>query len=102
MNNLSREIEFERINNVLNELLIIIENVKSNIVEKEELNLYENNKIIKFLQSIEDEVFREKESIKELKNPLLLFVVGSGNYGKSTLINSLMKEKIIKTTALPN
>ena len=42
------------------------------------------------------------ENLKELLEPFLLFVIGSGNYGKSTVINALVEEDLVKTNDLPN
>ena len=38
---------------------------------------------------------------KELSNPFLLFIVGTGKFGKSTLINSLLECEIAETDMLP-
>lgn len=61
-----------------------------------------NSKIDKLILDIDKELKIILKSLEELKNPFLLFVMGSGKYGKSTLINALIKEKILKTRDIPN
>ncbi|MGL4912927.1 MAG: dynamin family protein, partial [Romboutsia sp.] len=60
------------------------------------------NKYIKSINYIEKSVKDNIESIEELKKPFLLFVIGNGNYGKSTLINLLLKKMVVNTTDIPN
>ncbi|MGL6106951.1 dynamin family protein [Romboutsia sp.] len=95
---LSREEEYLK-------LMDIIKNLKKMIClmrDNSEIDYEANNEYVKLINYIEEEVIKNEESIKELKEPFLLFVVGGGNYGKSTLINALLKEKIVETTDIPN
>ena len=63
-----------------------------------------NNKGIYYelINYIDDKINMNLQSIEELKEPFILFIIGSGNYGKSTIINALLKEKIVETTDIPN
>ena len=63
-----------------------------------------NNKGIYYelINYIDDKINMNLQSIEELKESLMLFIIGSGNYGKSTIINALLKEKIVETTDIPN
>lgn len=63
-----------------------------------------NNKGIYYelINYIDDKINMNLQSIEELKEPFMLFIIGSGNYGKSTIINALLKEKIVETTDIPN
>lgn len=94
----------------LSKLLNLIDNIEHNIIKIKELIDYENNyntkvsnnKTMKLVENIGTQIKKNKESINELRFPFLLFIVGSGNYGKSTLINSLLNKKIVKTGDLPS
>ena len=75
----------------------------------EEKNLLEENVDYKnknqsthLINYIDKKINEAKESIKELKQPFLLFIIGSGNYGKSTLINTFLEEDIANTNDIPN
>ena len=63
-----------------------------------------NNKGIYYelINYIDDKINMNLQSIEELKERFMLFIIGSGNYGKSTIINALLKEKIVETTDIPN
>ena len=90
-----RKKEYLRVTLILNDLLNLIDNMKvDTIIENNKINLflYEIRKLIEYLLV----------NIKELLNPFFIFVVGCGNYGKSTLINALLEEKLIETKDLPN
>lgn len=93
---LCREEEYLRIMDFLLQLKSEIELIKP------DLNISPKNTYYELINFIEDEIKKNEQSIKELKEPFLLFVVGSGNYGKSTVINALLKENVVKTTDLPN
>ena len=60
------------------------------------------NKTYECLENINMEFEKNLENLKELLEPFLLFVIGSGNYGKSTVINALVEEDLVKTNDLPN
>ncbi len=87
----------------LEKLLNIIDKI-----DKIDINLdylrknLKNSQSIELVNKIEKEINFNRESIKELNNPFLLFIMGNGNYGKSTLINSLLQENRVKTNDLPN
>ncbi|WP_158534728.1 dynamin family protein [Romboutsia maritimum] len=101
---LSRKEEFLKMSSILNELLNKIKIIQKNIEYPSKFNkdLNLENKTIIFIKHLEQQILKNIESINELKNPFLLFVIGSGNYGKSTIVNSLLGQKIITTNDLPN
>ena len=78
------------------------------IIDKIEVNLnylrqyLKNSQSIELVNKIEKEINFNRESIQELNNPFLLFIMGNGNYGKSTLINSLLQDNRVNTNDLPN
>ncbi len=78
------------------------------IIDKIEVNLnylrqyLKNSESIRLVSKIEKEINLNRDSIKELNNPFLLFIMGNGNYGKSTLINSLLQDNRVNTNDLPN
>lgn len=80
----------------------------SNIIEKIEINLnylredLKNSQSMELVNKIEKEINFNRECIQELNNPFLLFIMGNGNYGKSTLINALLQDDIVNTNDLPN
>jgi ribosome biogenesis GTPase A len=80
-------------NNLLDEIYKNLDNIKK-LNPKGELNF--------FIEEFESEIKLLKENILELKNPFVLFIVGGGNYGKSTLINTLLNKNIIDTSDIPN
>lgn len=92
----SRQIELSRMIN-------IIDNIEQSLdMLKLDIDLSKESKSLNLLNSLQVEVEKTLESILELKNPFLLFVIGSGNYGKSTLINALLNQNIIETNDIPN
>ena len=91
----SRHIELEKLMNIMNKLNKELELLKKYIYDEE-------SKAKQLVLYIEEEIKSNIKSIKELENPFLLFIMGSGNYGKSTLINALLEEKIIETSDIPN
>lgn len=92
---LSREEVFFNIMDVIDRLEENISNIKN-------IEFVKKNKTTQIIKYIEDEIYKTRSSLEELKSPFLLFIVGLGNYGKSTLINALLKDKIIQTSDLPN
>ena len=91
----SRYIELEKLMNIINKLNKELQLVKKDINNKE-------SKSKEVVSYIEQKIKENTKSIKELENPFLLFIMGSGNYGKSTLINALLQEKVIETSDIPN
>ena len=91
----SRYIELEKLMNIINKLNKELQLVKKDINNKE-------SKSKELVSYIEQKIKENTKSIKELENPFLLFIMGSGNYGKSTLINALLQEKVIETSDIPN
>jgi len=91
----SRHIELEKLMNIMNKL-----NKELQLLKKDIYN--EKSKSKQLVLYIEEEIKSNIKSIKELENPFLLFIMGSGNYGKSTLINALLEEKLIETSDIPN
>ncbi|MDK2585407.1 dynamin family protein [Romboutsia sedimentorum] len=92
----SRYEEYKKMMNIINELNDII------ILAKESINNNRETKSSKLLDYIQNKLNESGESISQLKEPFLLFVMGSGNYGKSTLINALLKRNIVISTDIPN
>ena len=91
----SRYIELEKLMNIINKLNKELQLVKKDINNKE-------SKSKEVVSYIEQKIKENTKSIKELENPFLLFIMGSGNYGKSTLINAILQEKVIETSDIPN
>lgn len=91
----SRISELNKLLNIMDKLNKELQLVKNNINNKES----KSNELVSY---IENEIKENIKSIKELENPFLLFIMGSGNYGKSTLINALLQEKVIETSDIPN
>ncbi len=90
-----RKKEFYRLTSILNNLIYLVDNMKN---EKQ----VDNNRMNLLLYEVKKLLQYALENIKELLNPFFIFVVGCGNYGKSTLINALLEEQIIETKDLPN
>lgn len=91
----SRHNELEKLMNIISKLNKELQLVKKDISNKE-------SKSKELVSYIEQEIKENTKSIKELENPFLLFIMGLGNYGKSTLINALLQEKVIETSDIPN
>lgn len=91
----SRYIELEKLMNIMSKLNKELQLVKKDISSEE-------SKSKELVSYIEQEIKENTKSIKELENPFLLFIMGCGNYGKSTLINALLQEKVIETSDIPN
>ncbi|MDK0570804.1 dynamin family protein [Clostridium perfringens] len=47
-----------------------------------------------YINSIEEKYIEVKELKEKMNDKFLLFVVGTGNYGKSTLINAILQEEV--------
>ena len=89
--------------NELNKLMKIMNELSEEIsIIKKDINNKNENQSKELVLYIEEEIKQNINSIKELENPFLLFIMGSGNYGKSTLINALLQDKIIETSDIPN
>ena len=91
----SRYSELDKLMNIMNNLNKQLELVKKDINNKES----KSQELVLYIQK---EIKENIKSIKELENPFLLFVMGLGNYGKSTLINALLQDEIIETSDIPN
>ncbi|MGL5327659.1 MAG: GTPase, partial [Peptostreptococcaceae bacterium] len=92
----SRYEELEKIMDIINDLQSAIEILNLNID-----NAHKNNST-KLMDDIQIVINKNIESVKELKNPFLLFIMGCGNYGKSTLINVLLNKIVVQTNDIPN
>ncbi|HSQ87668.1 dynamin family protein, partial [Romboutsia sp.] len=92
----SRHEELTKMMNIIDQLNQII------ILCKRDFEYINKTKSTNLLNYIENQIKANVENIKELKNPFLLFIMGSGNYGKSTLINTLLKQNIVVTNDIPN
>lgn len=97
---ISRAEAYLNMKEILDNLLEQIEKMK--LLGISFTNRHEDNKYLKLIKNIEEEIKINLISIEDLKKPFLLFIVGCGNYGKSTLINVLLKDKIVETADLPN
>lgn len=53
------------------------------------------------IQVLENKCNQMKSNINELEEPFLLSIIGPGKYGKSTLINALLKSEQAKVNDLP-
>ncbi|WP_371025191.1 dynamin family protein [Paraclostridium ghonii] len=91
----SRENAYKDINV---DIQIITQNLKNIKIQ----SFLESSQTYRFITEMENEINKVFKSIEELKDPFLLFVMGSGKYGKSTLINSLIKDNTLKTKDIPN
>ena len=83
---------------IKNNIKILENNLEE--LNKQVFNNLSNINLLK--KSIQYELDIILKSIEELKNPFLLFVIGSGKYGKTTLINSLIKDNLLKVDDIPN
>lgn len=92
----SRQIELSRMINIINSIEQLLDMLKLDV------DFSQESKSSNLLNSLQIEVEKTLDSILELKNPFLLFVIGSGNYGKSTLINALLNQNIVETNDIPN
>lgn len=77
-----------------------IENIEYKVKQYEvlldSLNNIKNqgSKLNDYINNIFNIYVELKELLEQMDDKFLLFVVGTGNYGKSTLINALLKDKI--------
>lgn len=107
MYSINRKEEFYRLSSVIENLMNHVEIMKNDIKNINNCS-YKNtfkipgNKTYECLENINMELEKNLENLKELLEPFLLFVIGSGNYGKSTVINALVEEDLVKTKDLPN
>ena len=107
MYSINRKEEFYRLSSVIENLMNHVEIMKNDIKNINNCS-YKNtfkipgNKTYECLENINMEFEKNLENLKELLEPFLLFVIGSGNYGKSTVINALVEEDLVKTNDLPN
>lgn len=76
--------------------------LENNLEELNKQVFYNLSNINLLKKSIQYELDILSKSIEELKNPFLLFVIGSGKYGKTTLINSFIKDNLLKVDDIPN
>ena len=69
--------------NELNKLMKIMNELSEEIsIIKKDINNKNENQSKELVSYIEEEIKQNINSIKELENPFLLFIIGSGNYGK--------------------
>ncbi len=83
-------------------LIEIVESIKVNV---DSLKVYTDtldNECYNLVNSLENNMNNIRDSIGDLCEPFLLFVMGCGNYGKSTLVNALLGESIMKQSDVPN
>lgn len=109
MNNINFDKHSKRYNKLLDHL---IKNnrfqMNSNYIEELEYKLIQYEELIdrsytlntfgvktkEYIDLIEEKYIELKELKEKMNDKFLLFVVGTGNYGKSTLINAILQEEI--------
>ncbi|NGT74092.1 hypothetical protein G6Z07_13890 [Clostridium perfringens] len=109
MNNINFDKHSKRYNKLLDRL---IKNnrfqMNSNYIEELEYKLIQYEELIdrsytlntfgvktkEYIDLIEEKYIELKELKEKMNDKFLLFVVGTGNYGKSTLINAILQEEI--------
>lgn len=66
-------------------------------------NVYneQSNKTGRLSKVLEEYQAKYTSLIKSLDDSFMLFVIGTGNYGKSTLINSLLEQQLAEVDVLP-
>lgn len=101
--------------NTLDKLLFVRESMQKEVAKKElgyyqdllyqyKENLTEDgraNKTGRLIDCLKDYEAKYDSLIKGLDQSFMLFVVGSGNYGKSTLINALLETEAAEVNVLP-
>lgn len=111
INFLANEMEKLFNNIILQEKIISLNNLKddlcnkSDLVEKFCLDLskYTLGKHSKrFLQELKEIGLEFNNLYKNFDDKLMIFIIGNGNVGKSTLLNSLIGYKVAETNFLPN
>ena len=90
---------YEELNNIM-KIITPIENEINNITKY--IYTKDKTKSIYIIDYIQKEINKLKNNVKELENPFVLCIVGCGNYGKSTLINSLIKREVVATKDIPS
>lgn len=88
--------------NAYKDICTDIQIIKRNFKNIKIQSFLESSQTYKLITEMEKEINKLSKSIEELKDPFLLFVMGPGKYGKSTLINSLIKDNTLKTKDIPN
>ncbi|NGU21191.1 hypothetical protein G6Z36_05965 [Clostridium perfringens] len=109
MNNINFDKHSKRYNKLLDRLIKnnrfqmninYIEELEYKLIQYEELidRSYTLNtfgvKTKEYIDLIEEKYIELKELKEKMNDKFLLFVVGTGNYGKSTLINAILQEEI--------
>ncbi|MFR8868728.1 dynamin family protein [Paraclostridium sordellii] len=93
--------DFDR-NNLYKKASYTVEEVNKNL-NKLKLNVFDEKSEINILiLKVKNEIDIIKKSIEDLKKPFLLFIMGPGKYGKTSLINSLIKEHFLEVRDIPN
>ena len=93
--------DFDR-NNLYKKASYTVEEVNKNL-NKLKLNIFDEKSEINILiLKVKNEIDIIKKSIEDLKKPFLLFIMGPGKYGKTSLINSLIKEHFLEVRDIPN
>lgn len=95
INKTNRKKEYISIINKINQINTSINKLELQCFNK---NSYTNQ----FINAMNNEVKVISKNIEELKNPFLLFVIGPGKYGKTTLINSLIQDRLLEINEIPN
>lgn len=60
-----------------------------------------SNKTARLLKFLESSLTKYDSLINDIEDTFMLFTVGTGNYGKSTLINALLETEAAETDVLP-
>ncbi|WP_251424306.1 dynamin family protein [Veillonella agrestimuris] len=89
-------------NNAKNHILKSVDLLEKELAyEWGEANFGESNITGVELRAIHETIIKIKELAKELNNKFMLFVMGSGKNGKSTLINALAEQLVAKESVNP-
>lgn len=93
--------DFDR-NSLYKKALYTVEEVNKNLNHLK-LNVSDEKSEINILiLKVKNEIDIIKKSIEDLKQPFLLFIIGPGKYGKTSLINALIKERFLAVRDIPN
>lgn len=97
---------------IIQQRVLSLENFKNDLFSKKELinefinNFKKRNLLGKNTKRLLEELGEIKVNFNDLHDniddKLMIFIIGNGNVGKSTLLNSLIGEGVAKTNFLPN
>ncbi|WP_408956589.1 dynamin family protein [Natroniella sp. ANB-PHB2] len=83
----------------INSRVIILDNTLKNL---KRLSGYENASLLKSaINKIQEAKVEIERLTEDLDKPFLLAMIGTGNYGKSTLLNALLGQEVAEMNRLP-